>query len=197
MQRDELRPAFGRVRTSLDGSVLTGVIRRLSAVDAARAARYPGDAGGRQPVHTCYVPADRVEGDVARAWGAAALAALDEHAPGAGAFAGLLGLPGDIAEAVHDKVVAKLRREPVEDLRIDFEDGYGRHSDEAEDADAVRCARLVAGWADPPPWVGIRFRSFDTRASLERGVRTLDLFVTTLGRAGRCSPSRRLPTSRR
>ena len=73
--------------------MLAGVGRRLSEVDAVRAARYPGDAGGRQPVHTCYVPADRVTGDVAAEWGAAALAALDEHAPRPGDFAEVLGLP--------------------------------------------------------------------------------------------------------
>jgi citrate lyase beta subunit len=170
------------VRTSLDGSMVAGVARRLSEVDDVRAARYPGDAGGRQPVHTCYVPADRVTGDVAAEWGAAALATLDEHAPSAGMLAGLLSLPGELAEEVHEKVVAKLRREPVEDLRIDFEDGYGVRAEAAEDTDATRCAALVAGWAEPPPWVGIRFKSFDTRASFERGVRTLDLFVTELGR---------------
>ena len=171
------------MRTSLDGPAVAGVAQRLSEVDAMRAARYPGDPGGRQPVHTCYVPADQVDGDVAGSWGAAALAALAEHAPGASAFAGLLGLPGDLAEPVHDKVVAKLRREPVEDLRIDFEDGYGLRPDADEDADAVRCAELVAGWTAPPPWVGIRFKSFDTPESFARGVRTLDLFVTGLGAA--------------
>jgi citrate lyase beta subunit len=171
------------VRTSLDGPAVTGVARRLSEVDSRRAARYPGDPGGRQPVHTCYVPADQVAGDLAGSWGAAALDALAEHASGPAAFAALLGLPGELGEAVHDKVVAKLRREPVEDLRIDFEDGYGWRPDAEEDADAVRCAGLVAGWAQPPPWVGIRFKSFDTTDSLHRGVRTLDLFVTALGAA--------------
>jgi citrate lyase beta subunit len=169
------------VRTSLDGALLAGVLDQLSEVDRVRARRYPGDAGGRQPVHTCYVPANAVTGDVAASWGARALATLDEHAARPAAFAELLGLPGELAEVVHAKVAAKLAREPVEDLRIDFEDGYGLHAD--EDADAVRCAELVAGWADPPPWVGIRFKSFDTRTSAERGIRTLDLFVTALGRA--------------
>ncbi|HWM04930.1 MAG TPA: aldolase [Actinophytocola sp.] len=172
------------MRTSLDGSVLAGVFGRLSEVDTVRAARYPGDAGGRQPVHTCYVPADRVVGDLAGEWGAAALAALDEHARGSSAFAGLLGLPGELAEMVHAKVVEKLRREPVEDLRIDFEDGYGLRAGPDEDADAVRCAELLAGWyraGTAPPWAGLRFRSFDTKALAERGVRTLDLFVTALG----------------
>ena len=169
------------MRTSLPGAAVAAVADRLSGVDAARVARYPGDPGGRQPVHTCYVPADRVTGDVAETWGAAALAALDEHAPDAAAFADLLDLPADLAESVHDKVIAKLRREPVEDLRIDFEDGYGTRPDDEEDADAVRCAALVPDLA--PPWVGIRFTSFDTPASFARGVRTLDLFVTELGRA--------------
>jgi citrate lyase beta subunit len=171
------------VRTSLDGAALAGIARRLSEVDAARAARYPGDNAGRQPVHTCYVPADQVVGDAAEAWGGAALAALEQHAPDPSAFARLFGLPGELAEAVHAKVVAKLRLEPVEDLRIDFEDGYGVRPDADEDADALRCADLVAGWPVPPPWVGLRFKSFDSPELFARGVRTLDLFVTALGRA--------------
>lgn len=165
------------MRTSLDGSLLAGVARRLSEVDAARAARYPGDAGGRQPVHTCYVPADRATDDLPVQWGAAALSALEEHAPGPRAFAEVLGLPAELAEPVHEKVVAKLAREPVEDLRIDFEDGYGLRADADEDADAVRCAGLVGGSRLAPPWVGIRFKSFER---FERGVRTLDLFLTQL-----------------
>jgi citrate lyase beta subunit len=164
------------VRTSLDGSLLAGVLDRLSEVDNSQ---YAGDAGDRQPVHTCYVPADQVTGDVAASWGAAALSALEENAPRPGVFAALFGLSGELAEVVHAKVCAKLADEPVEDLRIDFEDGYGVHAD--EDGDAVRCAELAAGWTSPP--VGIRFKSLDTRASAERGLRTLDLFVTAYGRA--------------
>jgi citrate lyase beta subunit len=163
------------VRTSLDGSLLAEVARRLSAVDAARAARYPGDAGGRQPVHTCYVPADRVAEDLPAQWGAAAIEALEEHAPGPQAFAQVLGLPPELAEPVHEKVVAKLSREPVEDLRIDFEDGYGTRAD--EDDDAVRAADLVGSGRLGAPWTGIRFKSFE---AFERGVRTLDLFLTGL-----------------
>jgi citrate lyase beta subunit len=163
------------VRTSLDGSLLALAARRLSAVDAERAARYPGDAGGRQPVHTCYVPADKVTDDLPAQWGAAAIAALEEHAPGPLALAEALGLPAELAEPVHEKVVAKLTREPVEDLRMDFEDGYGLRPDADEDADAVRCAGLAATLA--VPWVGIRFKSFEL---FHRGARTLDLFLSQL-----------------
>jgi citrate lyase beta subunit len=163
------------VRTSLDAPALAGVARRLSEVDAARAARYPGDAGGRQPVHTCYVPADGVSDDLPARWGAAALAALEEYAPGPLAFAEVLDLPTALVEPVHEKVVAKLATEPVEDLRIDFEDGYGAQPDQIEDEDAVRCAGFAA--AIDVPSVGIRFKSFEY---FERGIRTLDLFLTQL-----------------
>jgi len=163
------------LRTSLDAAALTGIAGRLSEVDAHRAARYPGDSGGRQPVHTCYVPADVVTDDLPVQWGAAALATLEEHGPGPLAFAEVLGLPPALAEPVHEKLVAKLATEPVEDLRIDFEDGYGFQPDTVEDEDAVHCAGL-AGALDVP-WVGIRFKSFE---HFERGIRTLDLFLTHL-----------------
>ena len=163
------------MRTSLDAATLTGIARRLSEVDERRRARYPGDSGGRQPVHTCYVPADAITDDLPVQWGAAALATLEEHAPGPLAFADVLGLSPALAEPVHEKVVAKLATEPVEDLRIDFEDGYGVQPDTVEDEDAVRCAGL-AGALDVPG-VGIRFKSFE---HFERGIRTLDLFLTHL-----------------
>jgi citrate lyase beta subunit len=163
------------VRTSLDAPTLTAIASRLSELNAERTTRYPRDAGGRQPVHTCYVPADAVTDDTPVQWGAAALAALEEHAPGPRAFAQTLGLPEELAEPVHEKVVAKLAREPVEDLLIDFEDGYGPRQDTVEDDDAVRCAGL-AGVLEVPS-VGIRFKSFEL---FERGIRTLDLFLTQL-----------------
>jgi citrate lyase beta subunit len=119
------------------------------------------------------VPADKVTDDLPAQWGAAAIEALEEHAPGPRAFAEVLGLPPELAEPVHEKVVAKLTGEPVEDLRIDFEDGYGLRAD--EDDDAVRCAGLAATL--DVPWVGIRFKSFEL---FERGARTLDLFLSQL-----------------
>ncbi|TDV39780.1 DUF6986 family protein [Actinophytocola oryzae] len=163
------------MRTSLDAAALAGFADRLSRVDAERGARYPGDAGGRQPVHTCYVPADAVSEGLPVQWGAAALAALEEYAPGPLAFAEVLGLSPALVERVHEKVVAKLATEPVEDLRIDFEDGYGRQPDATEDADAVRCAGLAGVLG--VPWVGLRFKSFE---QFDRGARTLDLFLTNL-----------------
>jgi len=70
----------------------------------------------------------------------------------------------------------------VEDLRIDFEDGYGARPDAEEDGHAVACAREVArGQAQNvlPPFIGIRIKSM-TEEVRERAVRTLDLFLTTM-----------------
>jgi hypothetical protein len=115
----------------LVGGLTSELDTRLADVDALLAARYPGERAGRQPVHTVYVPADRFHPDLVAAHGVAALAATDEHA------VRLLALVDDDRDRV-DRVRAKLRREPVEDLRIDFEDGYGTRSD--EDGDVRRAA---------------------------------------------------------
>ena len=166
-------------RTSLDGALIAGIVAQLSEVDEARARRYPGDPGGRQPVHTCYVPADRVTGDLLTDWGAQARAALTEHGP----VTDVLALPEAIADTVLSRVLAKLGREPIEDLRVDFEDGYGARSDADEDADVARAVAVLADWhraGTAPASAGLRPKSFDTKALLERGVRTLDLFVTGL-----------------
>jgi citrate lyase beta subunit len=168
--------------TTLADSVRARLGASLAATDAELARRYPGDPGTRQPVHTVYVPADAFTARTARSWGDQALAALDRHAPGAAALAGLLGLPGPLAAEVHDRMRAKLRREPVEDLRIDFEDGYGVRPDAEEDAAAVTAARTVAAAVadgSAPPYLGIRMKCMEV-AVRDRGIRTLDLFLTTL-----------------
>jgi len=92
---------------------------------------------------------------------------------------------GDLAEAVYMRVTEKLQREPVEDFRLDFEDGYGHRSDEEEDGHALSAARAVAqGLADDtlPPFIGIRVKS-PTGELGQRSLRTLDLFITTLAEA--------------
>ncbi|MFD3451219.1 DUF6986 family protein [Streptomyces sp. NPDC058691] len=174
------------VRTSLGDALRRDIGASLAGVDAELARRYPGDPGTRQPVHTVYVPADAFTADTVRTWGNRALAALDEHAPDAAALAGVLGLPPALAVPVHDRVRDKLRREPVEDLRIDFEDGYGPRPDAEEDAAAAAAARLVtAAVADgsAPPYVGIRMKCLEA-AVRDRGIRTLDVFLTGLMDAG-------------
>ncbi|TDC25024.1 aldolase [Streptomyces sp. 8K308] len=174
------------VTTTLTAAVTAGVAASLADVDADLARRYPGDPATRQPVHTVYVPADRFTAGTTRAWGEQALALLAAHAPDAAALAATLDLPESLAVPVHQRVHAKLTAEPVEDLRIDFEDGYGTRPDAEEDADAARAARLVArATADrtAPPFVGLRMKCLEA-AVRDRGIRTLDVFLTTLLAAG-------------
>ncbi|MDT3725544.1 aldolase/citrate lyase family protein [Streptomyces sp. DSM 41972] len=178
-----------RVPTSLAGAVAEEVGARLAPVDAALERLYPGDPGTRQPVHTVYVPGDRFTADTVREWGVQALAVLDEHAPDAASFGAVLGMEGALAEDVYARVRAKLEREPVEDLRVDFEDGYGHRPDVEEDETAARAARLVAeaaahgAPAGAAPWAGIRMKCMEA-AVRDRGIRTLDIFLTGLMRAG-------------
>ena len=86
------------------------------------------------------------------------------------------------AWTVYERVKEKLQREPVEDFRIDFEDGYGNRSDAEEDGHAVAAAIEVAkGLREQtlPPFIGIRIKPF-TEELRARSIRTFDLFVTTL-----------------
>ncbi|MDJ1134291.1 DUF6986 family protein [Streptomyces iconiensis] len=177
------------VSTTFAKSVAEGIAGSLSGVDAELARRYPGDPGTRQPVHTVYVPADVITPETVGEWGRSALALLDAHAPDAGALADVLGMDTALAGPVHERIRAKLRREPVEDLRIDFEDGYGARPDDEEDAAAARAAQLVAaacsqGADGPAPaYAGIRMKCMEA-AVRDRGIRTLDIFLTGLMEAG-------------
>ena len=171
-----------KVATSLAGAVSEGISASLASVDAELDRRYPGDPGTRQPVHTVYVPGDVFDAGTLRSWGDQALAALDEHAPDAESFAAVLGLSDDLAVDVHARVRAKLEREPIEDLRVDFEDGYGGKDADAEDRDAARAARLIAeAYRDgtAAPYMGIRMKCMEA-AVRDRGIRTTDIFLTGL-----------------
>lgn len=157
---------------------------RLAGTDELLATAYPGDDGSRQPVHTLYVPADRFDPDLPARFGAEAAAAVAAFG-GTAALADAVGL-GHVAGELAPLVSAKLAREPIEDLRVDFEDGYGARPDEEEDADAVRAAELVADAVSAgtaPPFIGIRFKCFEA-PTRRRGIRTLDRFLTTLAGRG-------------
>ena len=158
--------------TPLDVTTLADELdERLSAADRDLSERYPGTWAGRQPVHTVYVPADRYDARLPTTWGTAATTAIDSNA---GAFSSVVGDP-EIEEAVR----RKLASEPVEDLRIDFEDGYGVRPDDEEDAAVDGAAQqLLASFehGTAPPFTGIRFKSFEA-PTRRRGLRTLARFL--------------------
>ncbi|SOD71158.1 citrate lyase beta subunit [Jatrophihabitans sp. GAS493] len=156
----------------LTDDVLAGLDQALADDDAARTQRYPGPPAGRQPVHTAYVPADLFSPQTPLVWGTAALTAMDEFGP----------LPGTSSE-IEDRVRAKLVAEPIEDVRIDFEDGYGLRSDAEEDRDVLTAADALAqllSTGSAPPFSGLRMKSFEGPELRRRGVRTLDAFIGAL-----------------
>ena len=162
------------------------VERLLAGVDAAEdryRTGWPGAPETRQPVQVLYVPADRITAELPTTLGAEAGRLLDAHAPDARTFARAIGIEvGPLAEDVRQRVAVKLATEPIEDLRVDLEDGYLGRSEDQEALDAVAAARAVAGWitdGTAPPFVGLRVKSFSDGLAW-RSVATLDRFVGTL-----------------
>jgi citrate lyase beta subunit len=170
------------VKKTLPDAAVGAILEDLRRGNAAFADRYPGDSARRQPVHTVYGGAQVFKSDTTPRLGALALRALEDYAPDALSFAAAIGLPERIAPKIHERVLEKLRREPVEDFRIDFEDGYGNRPDAEEDGHAVSAAgEVAAGLAARtlPQAIGIRIKPF-TEELKRRSVRTLDLFLTEL-----------------
>jgi citrate lyase beta subunit len=148
----------------------------------------------RQPVHTVYGGAHLFAPDTPRKLGAIALRTLQEYAPDADTLARALGLDRDLAARIYPRIVDKLQREPVEDYRIDFEDGFGSRPDEEEDAVARRAGASVAAGLTAgtlPAGIGIRIKTLSDGLLKRRGLRTFDLFLTTLVDAtgGRLPPN--------
>lgn len=170
------------MRRSLAPRDLTAITSGLAGANDRFARACPGESTARQPVHTYYLGAHLFEDALPASLGAAALAALNEYAPTARALARALGFePASLADTVRARVVDKLKREPIEDLHLDFEDGYGARPDREEDGHAESAAELVArGMAGAlPPFMGIRVKPLSKELH-QRSLRTIDVFVSAL-----------------
>src|SRR5882724_9320106 len=145
--------------TTIPDKSLASILDLLDKANVGVAERFPGDSSARQPVHVVYGGAHLFTADAARKLGGVALRTLQEHAPDAASLASALGLDPAIARRIYPRVVEKLTREPVEDFRIDFEDGFGSRPDREEDEHARRAAGEVADGmrgGTLPPSIGIR-----------------------------------------
>jgi hypothetical protein len=180
----------------------------LSVTNRALQTRYPGDRPARQPVHTVYGGAHLFRADTCARLGERALQSMAHSARDAFEFAQAVGfaeVQGAHAEfalryardpdelrasnpsawlacAVFERVQTKLQTEPIEDFRIDFEDGFGARPDAEEDAAAHAAAEQVAlGLAQGtlPAFLGIRIKSLGLEWS-KRAARTLELFLSAL-----------------
>src|SRR5262245_31726005 len=178
------------LQASLTAADLKPILQALETANTDVAAAWPGEAGDRQPVHSVYGGAHLFRADTARKLGAAAIAALTEYAPDPSRFADALGLDEKAGVVIYARVMEKLRREPVEDYRLDFEDGYGPRPDAEEDGHAQSAAEEVASGLAAgtlPPFIGIRIKPMSAELHA-RSLRTLDLFVTALVRAAKSLP---------
>ncbi len=158
------------------------LFKDLKKANTAFQELYPGDRSDRQPVHTVYGGANLFKYNMVEKLGKTALKTFKVYAPNPTIFGKIFDLPTGLAEKVYKKVQAKLEREAIEDFRIDFEDGFGNRSNAEEDATAEKAALEVAKGIRKktlPPFIGIRIKPF-TEEMKERGLRTLDIFVSTL-----------------
>jgi len=175
------------MKTSLTTDELTTMSAPLNVALVPFMQRFPGSAGERQPVHTVYGGAHLFKSDTALKLGEVAGRFLIEYGVDPFTFARAIDLPEAYAETIWQRIVEKLGREPVEDFRIDFEDGYGNRVDAEEDGHAEAAAREVAkGMREKTlsPFIGIRIKPY-TQELMRRSVRTMDIFLSTLlGEAG-------------
>ena len=167
---------------SLDAQAMRTLQEGLTSAQGELAARFPGESSARQPVHVVYGGAHLFKAETAQKLGDLARKSLAAYAPDAKALAEALELDPPIAERVYPRLLAKLEREPVEDFRIDFEDGYGHRTDAEEDGHAIEAAREIRkGLSNKllPPFFGIRIKPMSAELGA-RGIRTLDLLLTEL-----------------
>lgn len=168
--------------TSLSAAVLDALCAALGPANQAALRHYPGDTGDSQPVHTVYGGAHLFRADIVNRMRTIALKAFDDYAPDASALAAAFEIQPEMATRIRPLVAAKLMRQPVEDFRIDFEDGFGNRADTEEDRYAQTAAEemataLAAGTL--PPGIGLRIKTLSEELK-RRSLRTLDLFLTRL-----------------
>ena len=172
---------------SLDPAMLADATAALREANLAFARAHPGEGPGRQPVHTVYGGAQLFAADTVSKLGAVALRALDTYAGDPAALGHALGISEHPALAtIDERVRDKLAREPIEDFRIDFEDGYGNRPDAEEDGHAATVAsELARGMRDGTlsPFIGMRVKPLNEELRA-RSVRTLDLVYTALAESG-------------
>lgn len=126
-----------------------------------------------QPLQVLYGGAHRFNAEAPRKLALLALETLDQYAPDAARFAEMTGVDPASADLVRAAVARRLSQPAgFDDLRVDFEDGYGPRSDTEEDAHALAVGVSLAAVPDPAPRLGVRVKSMgpETRS---RALRTL------------------------
>ena len=172
---------------TIDDSQLAEAEAALREANLQFAESHQGEGPGRQPVHTVYGGAQLFAADSVPKLGAIALRAMDQYTPNASALGEAVAISSHAAlDTINQRVRDKLAREPVEDFRIDFEDGYGNRPDTEEDHHAaVVAAELTKGLKGKTlsPFIGMRVKPLNEELRV-RSIRTLDLVMTALVEGG-------------
>ncbi len=167
----------------LSDNDINDILDTLKSANTEFKKSYPGNSSLRQPIHTVYGGAHLFKSNASQKLGNIALKILNEYAPNYMDFAKVLNLPNkDLADIVYSRIIDKLKKEPVEDFRIDFEDGYGCRSEQEEDNHAqISAKELALGLQNNtlPPFIGLRIKPFTEELKV-RAARTLDIFLSTL-----------------
>jgi len=168
-------------------SMLAEAVTALREANLRFAEAHPGEGPGRQPVHTVYGGAQLFASDSVPKLGSIALRAMDQYAANASTLGKALSISDHPAlSTINDRVREKLKREPIEDFRIDFEDGYGNRPDSEEDHHcSVVVDELSKGMkaGTLSPFIGFRVKPLNEELRV-RSIRTLDLVVTGLVESG-------------
>jgi citrate lyase beta subunit len=167
----------------------------LEAANDEYVRRHPGERPERQPAQSFIEGAQHFRADTIPSIRGRALDALARFAPDGDALARAMVFNGReraFADEVHRCVARKLEVEPVEDYRIDFEDGFGAQPSVVEDVEVERCADATVAAMRAgalPSTFGIRVKPL-TRELAARSLQTADLFVqTVLAGSGGTLPS--------
>lgn len=157
-----------------------------------------------QPVHTFYGGAHLFKYNTAKKMGEIALRGVNSYAKNGDELVRIFVTDNNQSQSneartqhdkalfakIHSRLVNKLQTEPLEDFRIDFEDGYGVRSDEEEDEEAVRVAqetRKAIGENTLPKMFGLRIKPLN-KTYLERALRTLEIYFSNLLKDGGTLP---------
>lgn len=140
------------------------------------------------PVHTVYGGAQLFHRNTLKKIGEKGIALIKNYfsePPYCTVLSGESDVPlnSEIRQQVIDQTINKLTVNPVEDYRIDFEDGYGLRDSAKEDEDAERCAIELSELFQKSDnssafQTGIRIKSFSL-PTLQRSIRTFDIFLST------------------
>lgn len=136
------------------------------------------------PIHTVYVGGHAFDAETPRRLAEGAREFFAGVFSDAEGLPDLLDLDPDLAAAVHRRVAARLASneisDVIEDLRVDFEDGYAGDDVERDARRAAEAAVTARETGELPEGFGVRIPSM-APSTAHRAERILDLFVPHLG----------------